>query len=93
MHWDQNDTRYRDSEYSNNLDNASSSIVFYLEMKVKVEVGVHDISSQFIPHKLSNKTRMKIFNWISLKQIILLPKHLLVHLSRLIFLMQFIDFK
>ena len=33
-----------------------------------------------------------IFNWTSLKQI-LLPEHIFVHLSRLYFLMQFIDFK
>ena len=34
----------------NSLDNAPSSIVFYLEMKVEVEVGVHDIiRSWFIP--------------------------------------------
>ena len=33
----------------NSLDNANSSIVFYLEMKVEVEVGVHDIRSRFTP--------------------------------------------
>ena len=33
----------------NSLDNAFSSIVFYLEMKVEVEVGVHDIRSRFTP--------------------------------------------
>ena len=33
----------------NLLDNAPSSIVFYLEMKVEVEVGVHDIRSRFTP--------------------------------------------
>ena len=33
----------------NSLDNAHSSIVFCLEMKVEVEVGVHDIRSRFIP--------------------------------------------
>ena len=27
----------------NSLNNAPSSIVFYLEMKAEVEVGVHDI--------------------------------------------------
>ena len=31
----------------NSLDNAPSSIVFHLEMKVEVEVGVHDIRSRF----------------------------------------------
>ena len=38
--------------FSNSLDNPSSSIVFYLEMKVEVEVevGVHDIRSRFTPH-------------------------------------------
>ena len=29
----------------NSLDNAPSSIVFYLEMKVEVEIGVHDFNS------------------------------------------------
>ena len=33
----------------NSLDNAPSTIVFYLEMKVEVEVGVHDIRSRFTP--------------------------------------------
>ena len=33
----------------NSLDNASSSIVLYLEMKVEVEIGVHDIMSRFTP--------------------------------------------
>ena len=33
----------------NSLDNASSSIVFYLEMKVEAELGVQDIRSRFIP--------------------------------------------
>ena len=33
----------------NSLDNAPLSIVFYLEMKVEVEVGVHDIRSRFAP--------------------------------------------
>ena len=33
----------------NSLDNAPSSIVFYSEMKVEVEVGVHDIRSWFTP--------------------------------------------
>ena len=36
------------------LDNAPSSIVFDLEMKVELEVGVHDIRSRFthrsLPH-------------------------------------------
>ena len=31
----------------NSLDNALSSMVFYLEMKVEVKVGVHDIRSRF----------------------------------------------
>ena len=35
----------------NSLDNAPSSIVFYLEMKVKVEVGVHDIRTRFTPRE------------------------------------------
>ena len=33
----------------NSLDNAPSSIIFYLEMKV--EVGVHDIRSRFTPRR------------------------------------------
>ena len=33
----------------NSLDNGPSSIVFYLEMKVEVKVGVHDIRSRFTP--------------------------------------------
>ena len=33
----------------NSLDNAPLSIVFYLKMKVDVEVGVHDIRSRFTP--------------------------------------------
>ena len=33
----------------NSLDNAPSSIIFYLEMKMEVEVGVHDIRSRFTP--------------------------------------------
>ena len=33
----------------NSLDNAPSSIVFYLEMKVEVRVSVHDIRSRFTP--------------------------------------------
>ena len=38
----------------NSLVNAPSSIVFYLEMKVDVEVGVHDIRSLFIPRIILN---------------------------------------
>ena len=34
----------------NSLDNAPSSIAFNLEMKVDVEVGVHNIRSRFTPH-------------------------------------------
>ena len=33
----------------NSFDNAPSSIVFYLEMKVEVKVGVHDIRSRYTP--------------------------------------------
>ena len=33
----------------NSLDNAPTSIVFYLEMKVEVEIGVHSIRSRFTP--------------------------------------------
>ena len=42
----------------NSLNNAPSSIVFYLEMKVEVEVDVHDIRSRFTPREkrfLSNR--------------------------------------
>ena len=35
----------------NSLDNAPSSIVFYLEIKVEVEVGVHDIRPRFTLRK------------------------------------------
>ena len=35
--------------FSLGIINAPSSIVFYLEMKVEVEVGVHDIRSRFTP--------------------------------------------
>ena len=38
----------------NSLDNAPSSIVSYLEMKVEVEVGVHDIRSRFTPRITSS---------------------------------------
>ena len=41
----------------NSLDNAPSSIVFYLEMKVEVEVGVHDIRSQLTPRFGLNETK------------------------------------
>ena len=33
----------------NSLDNAPSSIAFYLEMKVEVELGVHNIRSRLTP--------------------------------------------
>ena len=33
--------------FGNSLDNAPSAIVFYLEIKVEVEEGVHDIRSRF----------------------------------------------
>ena len=33
----------------NTLDIAPLSIVFYMEMKVEVEVGIHDIRSRFTP--------------------------------------------
>ena len=36
----------------NSLDNAPLSIVFYLEMIVEVEVGVHHIRSRFTPRLL-----------------------------------------
>ena len=35
----------------NSLDNPPWSIAFYLEMKVEVEVVVHDIRSRFTPRK------------------------------------------
>ena len=37
----------------NSLDNAPSSIIFYLEMKVEVDVGVHDIRSLFTSRSYS----------------------------------------
>ena len=36
----------------NSLDNGPSSIVFYLEMKVEVEVGEHNIRSRFTPRNI-----------------------------------------
>ena len=42
----------------NSLENAPSSIVFYLEIKVEVEVGVHDIRSRFTPRLQSKSYRM-----------------------------------
>ena len=35
--------------FGNSLDNSPSSIIFYLEMKGEVKVGVHDIRSRFTP--------------------------------------------
>ena len=43
----------------NSLDNVPSSIVFYLEMKVEVEVGVDDIKSRFTP-------RLKLIQFFSI---------------------------
>ena len=45
----------------NSLDNAPSSIVFYLEMIVEVEVSVHEFRSRFTPrlslsHRFSNSS-------------------------------------
>ena len=44
----------------NSLDNAPSSIVFYLEMKVEVEVGVHDIRSWFTPRPKLMRYKLEI---------------------------------
>ena len=43
----------------NSLDNAPSSIVFYLEMNVEVEVGVHDIRSRFTPRLPSSSRSLR----------------------------------
>ena len=48
----------------NSFDNAPSSIVFYLEMKVEVEVGVHNIRSRFTPRFLLRKHEI----WLSLSK-------------------------
>ena len=45
--------------FRNSLDNALSSIVFYVEMKVEVDVGVHDIGSRITP-------RYILMNWFLL---------------------------
>ena len=45
----------------NSLDNAPSSIVFYLEMKVKLKVGVHDISSPLV-EKIHIYVKVKIID-------------------------------
>ena len=44
----------------NSLDNAPSSIVFYLEKKVEVEVGEHDIRSRFTPRTSIRSFTLKI---------------------------------
>ena len=45
----------------NSLHNAPSSIVLYLEMKVEVEVGVHDIRSRVTPREsLKNKKKVNL---------------------------------
>ena len=41
----------------NSLDNAHSSIVFYMEIKMEVEVGVHDIRSRFTPRLILRENR------------------------------------
>ena len=41
--------------------NAPSSIVFYLEMKVEVEVSVHDIRSRFSPRVIIKYFDRQIF--------------------------------
>ena len=45
------------------LDNAPSSIVFYLEIKMEVEVGVHDIRSRFTP-----RFQLTIINMDTIKE-------------------------
>ena len=43
----------------NSLDNPPSSIVFYLEIKEEVKVGVHDIRSRLTPrHVISCNTKI-----------------------------------
>ena len=48
----------------NSLDNAPSSIVFYLEMKVEVEVGGHDIWSRFTPRLYLNLYRVFVKKYV-----------------------------
>ena len=43
----------------NSLNNAPSSIVLHLEMKVEVEVGVHDIGSEFT-HRIIYITNQQV---------------------------------
>ena len=45
----------------NSLDNAPTSIVFYLE--VEVEVGVHDIGSRFTPRFQLSEFSSRIYNF------------------------------
>ena len=63
------------------IDNAHSSIDFYLEMKAEVEVGVHDIKSRFTPRMIYgyflktykfNESEMTLFSYWLL--------HFLIHL-------------
>ena len=46
--------------FGNSLDNAPSSIVFYLEMKVEVEVGEHDIRSRFTPRLILRRKEQNV---------------------------------
>ena len=50
----------------NSLDNARSSIIFYFEMKVEVEVVVHDIRSWFTPRLFLIKMTFIYFNVIEM---------------------------
>ena len=53
----------------NSLDNDPSSIVFYLEMKVEVEVGVHNIRSRFTPRfECFGLSSSNLVNWLSNSQ-------------------------
>ena len=56
----------------NSLDNAPSSIVFYLEMEMEVEVGVHDIRSRFtqtIYSSISFLLLLSRYNYLKWKNI------------------------
>ena len=43
----------------NSLDNAPLSIVFKMEIKVEMEVGLHDIGSRFTPRLITNQVEDK----------------------------------
>ena len=54
----------------NSLDNAPISIVFFLEMKVKVEVGVEDIRSRLTPRSNGSREQMRTVRKVSLSRVL-----------------------